>query len=79
MRTKHLRPLLDNIEDSNKFYEIAQAFGHAQIPYEILSAIRVGQLKALEKPNGGVRSIVVGDVVRPSDRQDHVGPDDGTI
>ena len=64
MRTEHLRPLLDNIEDSNKFYEIAQAFAQAQIPNEILSAIRVGQLTALEKPNGGVRGIVVGDVVR---------------
>ena len=63
MRTEHLRPLLDNIEDSNKFHEIAQAFAQAKIPDEILSAIRVGQLTALEKPNGGVRGIVVGDVV----------------
>ena len=63
-RTEHLRPLLDNIEDSNKFYEIAEAFAQAQISDEILSAIRVCQLTALEKPNGGVRGIVVGDVVR---------------
>ena len=64
MRTKHLLPLLDNIEDSNKCYEIAQAFAQAQIPDKILNAIRVGQLTAIEKPNGGVRGIVVGDVVR---------------
>ena len=62
MRTEHLRPLLDNIEDSNKFCEVSQAF--AQIPDEILSAIRVGQLTSFGKPNGGVRGIVVGDVVR---------------
>ena len=61
---KHLRPLLDNIEDSNKFNEIAQVFAQAQIPDEILSATRVGQMTALEKPNGGVRGNVVGDVVR---------------
>ena len=64
MRTEHLRPLLDNIEDCNKFYDIAQAFAQAQIPDEILIATRVGQLTALEKPSGGVRSIVVGGVVR---------------
>ena len=64
MRTEHLRPLLDNVEDSNKLPEIAQAFAQAQIPDEILSALRVGQLTALGKPNGEVRVIVVGDVVR---------------
>ena len=31
---------------------------------EIMDAIRLGRLTALRKPNGGVRGIVVGDIVR---------------
>ena len=34
------------------------------IPEEILAVLRVEQMTALQKPNGGVRSIVVGDVIR---------------
>ena len=46
---------------STKF---AQSFAQASIPEEILAALRVGQMTALQKPNGGVRGIVVGDVIR---------------
>ena len=60
MRTEHLRPLSDNEEDSNKFFEVAQSFAQAGI----LAVLRGGQVTALQKPNGGVRRIVVGDVVR---------------
>ena len=62
MRTEHVRPLLDNEVDSNRFFEVSQAFAHAKIPDEIVSALRVVQLTALQKPNGGVRG--VGDVIR---------------
>ena len=64
MRNEHLRPLLDNDADSSRFFEVSQAFAQAKIPDEIVSALRVGQLTALEKPNGGVRRTVVGDVIR---------------
>ena len=47
------------VPDSSRF----QAFAQAKIPDEIVSAL-VGQLTALEKPNGGVRGIVVGDLIR---------------
>ena len=63
MRTEHLRLLLDNEEDSNKFFEVVQSFAQANIPEKIFAVLRVGQMTAL-KPNGGVRGIVVGDVVR---------------
>ena len=36
----------------------------ADVPDEIMDAIRLGRLTALRKPNGGVRGIVVGDIVR---------------
>ena len=61
MRTEHLR--LDNEEDSNKFFEVSQSFAQVDIPEEILAVLRVGQMTALQKPNGGVSGIVVGDVV----------------
>ena len=64
MRNEHLRPLLDNAEDCTKFFEISQAFTQAKLPEEIVSALRVGQMTALQKPNGGIRGIVVGDVIR---------------
>ena len=43
MRTEHLRPLLDNEEDSNKFFVVAQSFAQADIPEEMLAVLRVGR------------------------------------
>ena len=62
MRNEHLHPLwtmMLTVPDSSRF---SQAFAQALIPDEIESALRVGQLTALEKPNGG--ETVVGDVTR---------------
>ena len=42
----------------------AQSFARAQIPEEILAALRGGQMTALEKPKRGICGIVVGDVIR---------------
>ena len=64
MRNEHLRPLLDNAEDCTKFFEISQAFAQAKLPEEIVSALRMGQMTALQKANGGIRGVVVGDVIR---------------
>ena len=54
----------DNGADSTRFFDVSQAFAQAKIPDEIVSALRVGQLTALEKPNGGLRGVIVGDVIR---------------
>ena len=64
MRTEHLHPLLDNDDDCNMFHEVAQSFVQASIPEEILAALRVVEMTALQKPNGGVRGIIFGDVIR---------------
>ena len=53
--TEHLKILLD---------EVAILFVRGQIPPEILEGVRVGRMTALQKPDGGVRGIVVGDVMR---------------
>ena len=57
-------PLLRNSGDNELFCELAQEVANAEIPAEIMSAIRLGRMTALRKPSGGVRGIVVGDVLR---------------
>ena len=61
---EHLLPHRDNVEDCSKFFEISQAFAQAKFPEEIVSALRVGQMTALQKANGEIQGIVVGDVIR---------------
>ena len=46
------------------FVEVAKALSGADVPEEIMGAIRLGRLTALRKPTGGVRGIVAGDIVR---------------
>ena len=64
MTCDHLMPLLRNSGDSELSCELAQEVARAEIPAEIVSAIRLGRMTALRKPSGGVRGIVVGDVLR---------------
>ena len=42
--------------------EVATQFARGQIPDEILPGIRSGRMTTLQKPDGGVQVIVVGDV-----------------
>ena len=42
----------------------ATLFVRGHIPEDILTVVRVGRMIALQKPDGGVRAIVVGDVFR---------------
>ena len=41
-------------------------FARGRMPAEILQAVRIGRMMALQKPQGGVRGIVVGDFLRRS-------------
>ena len=59
MTTEQLRPFLDSEEDCDKFWFLCQPFAQARIPDEVLSAVRMGRITALQKPSGGVRGIVV--------------------
>ena len=43
---------------------MASALAMARVPEEIIEALRLGRLTALSKPDGGVRGIVVGDILR---------------
>ena len=56
--------LLDNVADGAVFGHVATLLARSRVPAEILQAITSGRVTALQKPDGGVRGIVVGDTLR---------------
>ena len=64
MTTDHIRVILDSERDSKSFWRMCQEFARGRLPEEILRVVRIGRMTALQKPQGGIRGIVVGDVVR---------------
>ena len=64
MTRAHLRPLLPDVRGSHLLFQISQRMARGQVPEAVISIIRMGRLTALSKPDGGVRGIVAGDVVR---------------
>ena len=64
MTADHLRPLVEHSGAARALSHGASLMAQARIPEEIMSAIRCGRMIALQKPDGGVRGIVVGDVFR---------------
>ena len=64
MTTEHLRPLLDSQRDMHLFHEVCLQLARAEVSRTIVDAMRSGRMTALTKPNGGVRGIVSGDVIR---------------
>ena len=64
MTVKHLQPLLDILRDLRAFFQAGEKLSRAQVPFPVRDAIRLGRITALEKPNGGFRGTVVGDIVR---------------
>ena len=64
MTVEHLRPLLESDRDSLLFYEVVVEISRGNAPDVFWDAVRLGRVTALVKPDGGVRGIVVGDVLR---------------
>ena len=64
MTTEHLKILLDSAPGSSSLGDVTTLFARGQLPGDILTAVRVGRMTALQKPDGGVRCIVLGDVFR---------------
>ena len=54
MTVEHLRPLLENQRDAERFWMMGQELANASVPDEIIQALRVGRLTPLLKPSGGV-------------------------
>ena len=64
MTVEHLRPLLDSVTDQQWMCKLAEQVAQGRITPTVIEAIRMERMTALRKANGGVRGIVVGDVVR---------------
>ena len=61
---EHLRILLNDEEDTLRLHAAAERIATAELPPPVLDALRVGRIVALRKPAGGVRALVVGNVLR---------------
>lgn len=59
-----LRLVLDNEATTNLFVDVCQMLAQARIPPHIAKALGLGRMVALQKPHGGVRGLVIGDVLR---------------
>ena len=64
MTAEHLRPLLESEKDMTLFWQLAQDLARAAVPDVIVDSVRLGRITALQKPNGGVRGIIAGDMIR---------------
>ena len=64
MTSDHLFPVLESDVDSELFIQVSSLLAVVNVPEEIIEAIRLGRMTALSKPDGGVRGIVVGDILR---------------
>jgi hypothetical protein len=59
-----LRLLLDDAPATHQVATVAQHVARAQVPATIASALGLGRVVALQKPNGRVRGIIIGDFPR---------------
>ena len=64
MTSDHLFPVLESPAVSELLVQVASHLAVGRVPEEIIEVIRLGRLTALSKPDGGVRGIVVGDILR---------------
>ena len=64
MTTEHLRPLLNDAHTTNLFFRVGKKLCRGDVPQSVVQMVRQGRMTALAKPDGGVRGIVAGDVIR---------------
>ena len=64
MTYEHLQPFLESERDAELLCQVAALLARGHIPPTALQVLRLGRLTALNKPDGGVRGIVVSDVLR---------------
>ena len=64
MTTEHLRPLLSDLCGMRLLSALGSRLATADVPEVAVQMVRLGLMTALTKPDGGVRCIVAGDVVR---------------
>ena len=59
-----LRPLLFDLRGMKLLFELGKNLSRRHIPSMVVDMVRTGRITALHKPDGGVRGIMAGDVVR---------------
>ena len=64
MTTEHLRSLLNDPHATNVFFRVCEKLCREEVPQSVVRMVRQGRMTALAKPDGGVRGIVAGDVIR---------------
>ena len=64
MTCEHLQPLLESERDTGLLCQVAHLLARGHLPPAALQVLRLGRVTALKKPDGGVRGIVVSDVLR---------------
>ena len=64
MTADHVRPLLEAHGDTAALSHAASLLARNEMLEEVMVAIRCRRITALQKPDGGVRGIVVGDIFR---------------
>ena len=64
MTIEHIRSLLESPNDSSLLFRAAEELSRGNMPDEVIRMLRMGRMTALQKPRGGVRGIVAGDIVR---------------
>ena len=58
-----LRLVLDDDATTQHFVAVATSLAKAEVPHQVSQAIGLGRVVALQKPNGRVRGIVIGDLI----------------
>ena len=63
-RAEHLQTLHDSENTADLLADAAEHFAHAELPEAVVRALRFGRMTGLQKRDGGVRGIVIGDTLR---------------
>ena len=64
MQTTSAQSMLENSADSVALSQLASFLSKGKVPNEILGVMGQGRITALEKADGGIRGIVVGEIFR---------------
>ena len=64
LTSDYLFPVLESEADSQLFAQVGSLLAIGKVFAPILEGIGLGRMTALKKPDGGVRGIVVGDIIR---------------
>ena len=64
MSSELLRLLLASFPTLRRLFRLGEQLVTARVPNPVIEAVRVGHMTTLWKPAGGVRGIVVGNVIR---------------